>query len=178
MWIAVIIIILVLIVGWFIATSNKLNRMIVKIDEADSGIDVALTKRYDALTKLIEVVKGYAKHEKETLFEVVNLRNGMTMEEKNKANHIMDENMAKVDFLVEEYPDLKASQNYLELQASILDVEEHLQAARRLYNSNISIFNQMIVTFPTSIVAKMKGLVKKSFFEAEEKKKKDVEIKF
>jgi len=179
MWGILIIVILVLLFGWIISTSNRLNRMIVKIDEADAGIDVALTKRYDALTKLIEVVKGYAKHEKETLFEVVNLRQGMTMEEKNKANHIMDENMHKAEFLVEEYPDLKASTNYLELQASIVDVEEHLQAARRLYNSNISIFNQMIVSFPTSIIAKAKGLVKKDFFEAEEEKKKeDVEIKF
>ena len=178
MWGILIIVILVLLFGWIISTSNRLNRMIVKIDEADAGIDVALTKRYDALTKLIEVVKGYAKHEKETLFEVVNLRQGMTMEEKNKANHIMDENMHKAEFLVEEYPDLKASTNYLELQASIVDVEEHLQAARRLYNSNISIFNQMIVSFPTSIIAKAKGLVKKDFFEAEEKKKEDVEIKF
>lgn len=178
MWIIVIVIVLLLIIGWIIGTSNKLNRTIVKIDEADAGIDVALTKRYDALTKLIEVVKGYAKHEKETLFEVVSLRQGMTIEEKNKANHIMDENMHKAEFLIEEYPDLKASANFLDLQATIVDVEEHLQAARRLYNSNISTFNQMIVTFPTSIIAKSKGLVKKDFFEAEEKKKEDVEIKF
>lgn len=178
MWIIIIVIILVLIIGWIIGTSNKLNRTIVKIDEADAGIDVALTKRYDALTKLIEVVKGYAKHEKETLFEVVSIRQGMTIEEKNKANHIMDENMHKAEFLIEEYPDLKASANFLDLQATIVDVEEHLQAARRLYNSNISTFNQMIVTFPTSIIAKSKGLVKKDFFEAEEKKKEDVEIKF
>jgi len=178
MWIIVIVIVLLLIIGWIIGTSNKLNRTIVKIDEADAGIDVALTKRYDALTKLIEVVKGYAKHEKETLFEVVSIRQGMTIEEKNKANHIMDENMHKAEFLIEEYPDLKASENFLDLQATIVDVEEHLQAARRLYNSNISTFNQMIVTFPTSIIAKSKGLVKKDFFEAEEKKKEDVEIKF
>ena len=178
MWIIVIVVVVVLIIGWIIGTSNALNRTIVKIDEADAGIDVALTKRYDALTKLIEVVKGYAKHEKETLFEVVSLRQGMTIEEKNKANHIMDENMHKAEFLIEEYPDLKASANFLDLQATIVDVEEHLQAARRLYNSNISTFNQMIVTFPTSIIAKSKGLVKKDFFEAEEKKKEDVEIKF
>ena len=178
MWIIVIVVVVVLIIGWIIGTSNALNRTIVKIDEADAGIDVALTKRYDALTKLIEVVKGYAKHKKETLFEVVSLRQGMTIEEKNKANHIMDENMHKAEFLIEEYPDLKASANFLDLQATIVDVEEHLQAARRLYNSNISTFNQMIVTFPTSIIAKSKGLVKKDFFEAEEKKKEDVEIKF
>ena len=178
MWIVLIIVLVVLLLVWIITTSNRLNRTIVKIDEADAGIDVALTKRYDALTKLIEVVKGYAKHEKETLFEVVTLREGMTMEEKNKANHIMSENLHKAEFLVEEYPDLKASQNYLDLQMTIVDVEEHLQAARRLYNSNISTFNQMIVTFPTSIIAKAKGLVKKAFFEADEEKKKDVEIKF
>ena len=98
------------------------------------------------------------------------------MAEKNKASHMMDENMNKINALMESYPELKSSENYLELQKSILDVEEHLQAARRLYNSNISILNQLIVTFPASMVANSKGLTKKDFFEAENHKKEDVKI--
>ena len=172
-----IILLLILIVAiWYVTTSNKLNRCIVKIEEADSGIDVALTKRYDVLTKMIDTVKAYAKHEKGTLFEVINLRKGMSLEEKNEENSKMTKNLERINVLAEAYPELKSSENYKTLQQSIVDVEEHLQAARRMYNSNVSIFNQMIVTFPTSVVANSKSLTKKTFFEAEDVKKNDVKI--
>ena len=173
--IAIIVIIFVCVV-WVITTSNKLNRTMVKIEEADSGIEVALTKRYDVLTKMIDVVKSYAKHEKETLFEVINLRKGMTMEEKIDANNKMNSNFDRINVLAESYPELKSSENYKTLQQAIVEVEEHLQAARRMYNSNVSIFNQMLVSFPTSIIANSKSLTKKSFFEAEEAKKEDVKV--
>ena len=127
---------------------------------------------------MIETVKWYAKHEKEFLFDVVKIRKGMTIEEKNEANKQMDETMSKINVLAENYPELKASENFKTLQDSITDVEEHLQAARRLYNANISSYNQMIVTFPISIIAGSKGLSKREFFVAEEHKKQDVEIKF
>lgn len=174
--IGIIIALVIILVIWYISTVNKLNRTIVKIDEADSGIDVALTKRYDVLTKMMDTVKAYAKHEKETLFEVINLRKGMTLEEKNIENAKMSHNLEKINLVVENYPELKSSENYKMLQQSIVDVEEHLQAARRMYNSNVSIFNQMIVTFPTSIIANSKGMAKKDFFEADEVKKQDVKI--
>ena len=174
----VILVVVAVIVLWYIITSNTLNKAIVKIEEADSGIDVALTKRYDVLTKMLDTVKGYAKHEKDLIIETVNLRKGMSMEEKNAANNKMSEAFSKLNVVAENYPDLKASENFKVLQQSITDVEEHLQAARRLYNANISSFNQMIVTFPTSIVAGSKGLTKKEFFEAEEAKKQDIKIEF
>ena len=169
-------IIIFIIAIWYISTSNKLNRAVVKIDESLSGIDVALTKRYDVLTKMIDVVKSYAKHEKETLFEVINLRKDMSIQERNDANHAMDENFKKINIVAENYPELKSSENYKTLQQSIADVEEHLQAARRLYNSNVSLFNQLLVSFPTSSIAKSKGMTKKDFFEADEVKKEDVKI--
>lgn len=171
-----IIVIIVLIIIWYIVTSNKLNRSIVKIDEALSGIDVALTKRYDVLTKMIEVVKSYAKHEKETLFEVIKLRKDMSIKEINDANRVMDENFRKINVVAESYPELKSSENYKTLQQSIVDVEEHLQASRRLYNSNVSLYNQLLVSFPTSIVANNKKMTKKEFFEIDETKKEDVKI--
>lgn len=170
------VVILLAFIGWYISVSNKLNRAVVKIDEASSGIDVALTKRYDVLTKMIDVVKAYAKHEKETLFEVVNLRRDMTMAEKNEANVVMNDNLAKIRVIAENYPELKSSNNYMTLQKSIADVEEHLQAARRLFNSNVSIYNQMLVSFPSSAIAKNKKLVSKDFFEAEASKREDVII--
>lgn len=176
--IIVVAIVVVILVGWYIGTSNKLNRAVVKIEEADSGIDVALTKRYDALTKMLEITKGYAKHEKETLGEVINLRKGMSIAEKQDANNKMTEAFGKINVLAEAYPELKSSENFKTLQLSVADVEEHLQAARRLYNANISSYNQEIVSFPTSIVAGMKGFVKKEFFEADEAKKEDVKMEF
>lgn len=171
-------VIIAIIIIWVISTSNTLNKAVVKIEEADSGIDVALTKRYDVLTKMIETVKGYAKHEKEVLIESIKVRKGMTMDEKNKVNSQMTEAFSKLNVVAENYPELKASENFSVLQKSIADVEEHLQAARRLYNANISSYNQMIVTFPKSIIAGFKHLTRKEFFEADEIKKQDVEIKF
>jgi LemA protein len=163
---------------WGILVSNSFNRAIVKIDEASSGIDVALTKRYDVLTKMIATVKGYAKHEKETIFETISLRKGMTIQEKNDINQKMGENLAKINLLVENYPDLKASENFKVLQQSIADIEEHLQASRRLYNANVSAFNQKVVSFPSSLIANLKGLTKKDFFEADDTRKQDVNVSF
>ena len=174
--IGIIVALVIILIIWYISTINKLNRTIVKIEEADSGIDVALTKRYDVLTKMMDVVKAYAKHEKETLFNVINLRSNMSVKEKNEANQKMDENFQKISVLAESYPELKSSENYKSLQLAIADVEEHLQASRRAYNANVSILNQMIVTFPTSVVASSKGITKKDFFEAESHKKEDVKI--
>lgn len=176
--IGIIVLILVIVVVWYISTCNRLKRAIIKIDEADSGIDIALTKRYDVLTKMLDVAKGYAKHEKETLGEVIKLRKGMSIAEKQEANNKMTDTLGKINVLAEAYPELKSSENFKALQLSISDVEEHLQAARRLYNANISSYNQDIVTFPTSIVAGMKGFTKKEFFEAEDAKKEDVKMEF
>lgn len=161
---------------WIISTSNALNRTIVKVEEADSGIDVALTKRYDVLTKMMDVVKAYKNYENETLLEVINLRKGMTMDEKVAENNKMNSNFEKLQVIAEAYPELKSSENYKTLQQSIVEVEEHLQAARRMYNANVSKFNQMLVTFPTSVIASSKRLSKKAFFEAESIKKEDVKI--
>ncbi len=168
--------VVLIVILWIVSVYNKLNTALVKIDEADSGIDVALTKRFDVLTKMVDTVKGYTKYEDKTLKDVVKLRNGMSIGEKIAQNNAMTDEFAKIQVLVENYPDLKASQNYVQLQASIVDVEEHLQAARRLYNSNVSIFNQLLVTIPSNIIAGFMKLSKRDFFEAEEVKKEDVKI--
>jgi LemA protein len=173
--IAIVVVLLILVIC-YISISNKLNRAIIKIDEALSGIDVALTKRYDVLTKMIDAVKAYTKHEKETIFEVIKLRENMSIKEKSDANTAMDQNLKQINVVAENYPELKSSENYKTLQKSITDVEEHLQAARRLYNSNVSIYNQLLVSFPTSMIAKNKHLTKKDFFEIEEFKRNDVKI--
>ncbi|MBQ9280110.1 MAG: LemA family protein [Clostridia bacterium] len=174
---AILVIAVILVIGC-ICISNSLNQSLVKIDEAASGIDVALTKRYDVLTKMIEVAKGYSKHEQETLFKTIELRKNMTMQEKSDANEAMGEAFSRINALAENYPDLKANTTFTTLQQSISDVEEHLQASRRLYNANVSAFNQKIVTFPISFIANAKGLSKKDFFVADDVKREDVKINF
>lgn len=174
----VVISIIACVILWWIGTSNLLKKTIVKIEEADSGIDVALTKRYDVLSKLLDITKAYAKHEKETLFSVIELRQGMSPKEKSSVNTKMDDMYKQLTIVAEAYPELKSSENFKQLQIAVMDVEEHLQASRRFYNSNVSILNQYVVSFPASIVANKNQIKQREFFEQDEMKRQDVEMKF
>ncbi len=165
-------------VVWYISTFNGIKVAQLKVKEALSGIDVALTKRYDVLTKMVDVVKGYQKHERELLTEVISLRMGMSMQERNAANAQMNALADKLNVFVENYPELKASANFAELQKAILDVEEHLQAARRMYNANVTSYNAKLVMFPSSVVAGAMGATPEEFFAAEEAKRADVKMDF
>ncbi len=181
--VAVVVLLVVIILSWWIVTMNWFRKNEVKVKEASSGIDVALTKRYDLLTKSLATVKGYTKHETETLEKIVSLRksnmNDLTIDEKNKLNEELDTLEKNLNLVVENYPDLKADSQFLTLQNQISEAEDQLQAARRIYNSNVSIFNQKRVSFPTSIVANAIGYKKDlEFFIASENKKEDVEITF
>ncbi len=176
-------IILFIILVWVAGGYNSLQSGKIKVNEAESGIDVALTKRFDVLTKMVEVVKGYAKHEKETLEKVVELRNSVklpnaSIQEKQQIVTQMDQAMRAINVVVEQYPDLKANENFKHLQVTISDVEEHLQAARRVYNANVSYYNQKVQLFPSNIIAGMFHFTTREFFEAEEFKRQDVEMKF
>ncbi len=178
----IILVIVISIVGWYISTMNLLRRLEVKVEESASGIDVALTKRFDVLTKMLDTTKGYAKHEAETLEKVIKWRSGIpsdaTMEEKSEFASSMAKVANGLNVIVEKYPDLKADKMFTNLQKTISDTEEHLQASRRLYNSNVTTINAKIVSFPTSWVAKRIGMIKKKFFEAEEAKRVDVKMEF
>lgn len=178
----VVVAIILIIVIWYVSTMNKLRRLEVKVDESLSGIDVALTKRYDLLTKMLDTTKGYAKHETETLEKVIKWRNGIpanaTLEEKSEFASSLSKVASGINVVVEQYPDLKANDMFGKLQAAIRDSEEQLQASRRIYNANVSYINSSLVTWPTSIVARKIGLQKKNFFEAEESKRADVKMDF
>lgn len=163
-------------VYWAIRTSNNFRRILVKIEEADSGIEVALTKRYDTLTKLLDVVRAYAKHEMETMGKLVEMRSGMGMDEKAVLSGQYDALTQRLQVIAEAYPQLNSSENYKQLQAAIVDAEDHLQAARRVYNMNVSSFNQAIAVFPDSIIANRSNHTPKKFFAAEEIKRADVKI--
>lgn len=146
---------------------NKIVKALVKVEETSSGIDVALNKRHDLLTKMIDVVKGYAKYEQETLFEIIKLREKMNIEEKTIVSKQMDSQEEKINALVENYPDLKASENFMMLQKAIADAEEHIQASRRLYNNYVAKYNQLLEMFPSNIIAKMRNDKKKEYFMAD-----------
>ena len=175
-FITLLIIVLILFIC-YISTLNKIKRLFIKVNESLSGIDIALTKRYDVLTKLVEVVKGYAKHEKEVLIKVIELREKMSVNELRDANKSMNENFNYVNALVENYPEIKADDHFRILQKSIVDVEEHLQAARRVYNANVSRYNQVVLSFPSSVVAKINKYSELEFFEANDVAKENVNIK-
>lgn len=172
------IVLILLIFIWYISTMNSLKRAEVKINEALSSIDIALTKRYDVLTKMLDICKNYVKYEKDTILETIKLRSGMSIEDRKVANSDLDKANAFINAVAENYPELKSSENFRQLQVSVMEVEEHLQAARRLYNSNVSYLNQRIVSFPSSIVAGSLSLASRSFFEAEDSKKQDVDMSF
>lgn len=177
----VIAIILVIILFWAIGEINSFRRMQIKIDESESSIDVALTKRYDLLTKLFQAAKGYMKHEAETLQKVVEMRQPArtaSIEEKEKFANEMTRGLQAINVVVEQYPDLKATQNIVKLQEASIEVEENLQASRRVYNSNVSIYNQKVIVFPSNIIAKWKNFTKRDFFEAEALKREDVTFEF
>lgn len=166
------------IIAWAISIRNKCHILKIKIEEAESDIDVALTKRFDLLTKQLDIVKGYAKHEKETLIAVTEMRANMSPKEKSEANASMDSATKQINILAEQYPDLKANTNFKELQVVTADVEEHLQASRRVFNSNVNKYNAYIVVFPNNIIANMLKCKPYEFFEAEETKKQDVKMEF
>lgn len=174
--IIILFIIIVCFLTWYIMVLNNIKKAKLKVEEANSNIDVALTKRHDTLTKMLDVVKGYTKHEKETLIEVVNIRNGMTIDEKNEAIEKMNKNYEQIKILAENYPDLKSNENYITLQNSISEVEDSLQLARKNYNNNATNYNKIIVVFPNNIVALTSGNKKQKLFEANEEKKKDIKI--
>ena len=181
--VAIIVLVFIIIVAWYISTMNWFRRTKVKVDEANSGIDVALTKRYDLLTKALAAVKGYAKHEAETLSKVIGMRTGsikeLSLDEKSKLNAELSQVQRGINVVVEQYPQLKADTQFTLLQNQTADCEEQLQAARRVYNSNVSIFNQKRVTFPSSIVAKRIGFTSDlEFFKADEEKRQDVKFDF
>jgi LemA protein len=161
---------------------NLLRQLALKVEEAESGIDVALTKRFDTLTKMLETTKGYAKHETETLEKIVKWRAGIpqsaTLKDKEDFLSQMNQVASGLNVVVEKYPDLKADGLFKELQGAVVNTEEHLQAARRLYNANVTKINTIIVTFPQNIVANAIKMDKKPYFEAEEKKRQDVDFKF
>lgn len=166
----------------FIYYYNKFVKLKNHIDEALSSIDVQLKRRYDLIPNLVEIVKGYAIHEKETLEKVINARNiaqsAKSLKEKANAENIISDTLKSIFALAESYPELKANQNFLELQKTLTSIEETIQFARRYYNAEVRDYNILCEAFPSNIIAQMFMFKKREFFEIKEAERENVNIKF
>jgi len=167
---------------YIILTYNGLVTLRNRVKEAWSDIDVQLKRRYDLIPNLVETVKGYASHEKETLERVITARNAAMSasgaKEKGEAENVLSGTLKSLFALSENYPDLKASTNFLELQRELSDTENKIQAARRFYNGNVRDFNTKIEMFPANIIANMFSFKASDFFAIDEGEKETPQVKF
>ena len=180
---AVLLGLLVLLAFYAIAIYNKLVKLKNLVAEAWSGIDVQLKKRYDLIPNLVETVKGYAAHEKETLENVTRARTAAqqatTVEGQQVAEKNLNTALMNLIAVAERYPDLKANTNFLELQATLQTVEGDIEKARRYDNGNVREQNTLIESFPSNIVANLFGFAKSVFFELENPaEKQNPQVKF
>lgn len=174
--IIVILVVVLAIVYWCVKTVNDFKKKEIRVQEGLSGVEVALTKRYDMLTKMLDTAKGYMAHESELFEKVIALRRGMSVAEMNDAQQQMDILSGKLFAVAEGYPELRSSDVFVELQRGIRDAEEHLQAARRLYNSSVTAYNTAISMFPAKLLAGSRQ--PKEFFAADASKREDVKMSF
>ena len=174
--------IILLIIGFIITNYNALIQLRNKVRNQFSQIDVQLKRRFDLIPNLVETVKGYAKHEKGTFEDVVKARNtyltANTVEEKGEADKQMTSALNKLFALAENYPELKANENFLDLQAQLKDVEEKISYARQFYNDSVLAYNNKCEMVPSNIVAGLFHFEKEKFFEASEEDRKNVKVEF
>lgn len=163
---------------WLVALFNGLITLKNRVDESWSDIDVQLKRRYDLIPNLVETVKSYAAHEKEIFLKVAEARS-LAMGAKSPGEHDKAENaltgtLKSLFAVAEAYPDLKASQNFLQLQDELSDTENKVQAARRFYNGNVRDFNTKMEKFPGNLISKSLGFVKREFFGIENGAEREV----
>jgi LemA protein len=172
----------VLFVVYLVATYNGLVVLKTRIQEALSGIDVQLKRRADLIPNLVETVKGYAKHEKGVFTEVTKARSALmkagSLQEKAEANNMLTGALKSLFAVAEAYPQLRASENFQDLQRQLEDTEDKVAYSRQFYNSNVLDFNAKVQMFPSNIIANMFGFRQLEFFAATEEERKKIEVKF
>ncbi len=178
-----VLLIIVVLVGLFVATTyNNLIVLRNKARDQWAQIEVQLKKRFDLIPNLVETVKGYAKHEKDTLNEVIGARNkfktATTPEEEMAASGELNKALGKIMMLTEAYPELKANENFLSLQADLKDVEEKISYARQFYNDTVLGYMNKVEMFPSNIIANMFGFKPMKYFEAGEEAKEAPKVSF
>ena len=174
--------VLVVIFLYVMMTYNAFVQLRNRIKEAFSGIDVQLKRRIDLIPNLIETVKGYAKHEKGIFENVTKARSALmgahSLSEKAEANNMLTDTLKSLIGIAEAYPDLKANENFSQLQRQLEDTEDKIAYARQFYNSNVLDFNNRTQMFPSSLVAGMFKFSEIEFFEATEKEREHVKVSF
>lgn len=183
-WIGIIIIgvILLGLALYVMSTYNGLIRMKNKIEEALATIEAYLKKRYDLIPNLVETVKGYAKHEKQTFTDVIEARNkvmsAVGFDEMSKTENMLKDTMKSLFALAENYPELKANENFLDLQNQLTKVEDDILQSRKYYNAVVKSFNTKIETFPNSIIANAFKFEKREYYKINEEEKQNISISF
>ena len=178
----VVLAVIVVLAIYIISIRNRLVVLRNKVRDQLSQIDIQLKRRFDLIPNLVETVKGYANHEKETLEEVIKARNSYlsagSPEDQLKADGELNKTLNKLFALAESYPDLKANENFINLQNELTATEEKITYARTFYNDSVLNLNNKIEMFPSNIVASMFGFKKEKFFEATEAERENVKVKF
>ncbi|PIZ63934.1 hypothetical protein COY16_00610 [Candidatus Roizmanbacteria bacterium CG_4_10_14_0_2_um_filter_39_13] len=173
---------LLLIAMYLITTYNGLVILKTRIQEAFSGIDVQLKRRADLIPNLVETIKGYAKHEKEVFENVTKARSALmtaeSVHDKAQADNMLTGALKSLFAVSEAYPELKANENFKDLQSQLADTEDKVAYSRQFYNSNVLDFNAKIQMFPTNLFAGMLGFTAFEFFKADEADRKKVDVKF
>ncbi|HHT9130084.1 MAG TPA: LemA family protein [Candidatus Brocadiaceae bacterium] len=171
--IIIFVVIILLPIIWLIATYNNLVKLRFQCRNAWSNIDTELKRRYELIPNLVETVKGYAQHERQVLQSVTDARAKAVASTGSPASQAKDENaligsLRQLFGVVENYPDLKASQNFLKLQSQLVETEDRIQAARRFYNGNVRDLNTLVQSFPSNIIASLFAFSNEEFFDIEE----------
>lgn len=177
----IIIAVVVVLLGIYVMiTYNKLAKLKIRVEEGFSTMDVYLKKRWDLIPNLVDIVKGYMKHEGELLKELTKIRKTsyetLSFEEKANTSGKLSDDISKIFAIAEDYPELKASENFINLSEEITKVEEEIANARKYYNGTVRNINVKIVTFPSMLVALIFGYKKEKMFEATTEERNDVEI--
>ena len=149
-----------------------------KIKQASSGIEVYLTQRFDLIPNLVECVKGYMEHEKETLVQITKMRTSYLETKDLRQGEILNAQCNNIIATAEKYPELKANEQFLNLQKNLSKMESQLQAARRIYNAEVNVYNNKVQMFPSNILAKLFNFEEYDFFEAEEQAKNNIKIEY
>lgn len=181
-WLIVVLVIIVLLIIWFIGVYNNLITLRNRVKDQWAQVDVQLKRRFDLIPNLVETVKGYAKHEKGTLEDVIKARNTFTTattpEEEMKASGELTKCLSKLMMLTESYPELKANENFMSLQNDLKETEDKISNMRQFYNDIVLKYNNAVQMIPSNIVASLCGFKTETFFEATDEEKVAPKVSF
>ncbi len=174
--ILIVLVIVVFLISSIISKYNKIIKLQNRVKNSESEIDIYLNQRFDLIPNLVECVKGYTKHEKELLENIAKQRTAYSQSRNLKKASELNNSLNRIIAVAENYPELKANEQFLDLQKNLVKIESQLQAARRIYNLDVQRYNSTIQTIPNNIVAIIFGFKEKDFFQIEDYKKENIRI--